>query len=179
MKVFETDSLFPPALGVQVASLRLSGLVILIVMTAVLAMLGLDWVVGSTRAGRGMRAVAENRDVASLMGVDLSLIVAFTFLLGSAGVGGVLIGLYYTQIDFLLGWFAGLKAFTAAVLGGIGNLRGFCCPARSTPANWRPWLSRRSSTSAGCSASSCTTTGDPPAGDPAASRRLRRRLDHA
>lgn len=126
MKVFETDSLFPPALGVQVGSLRLSGLVILIVITAVLVMLGLDWFVGSTRAGRGMRAVAENREVAALMGVDLNLIVALTFLLGSAlaGVGGVLIGLYYTQIDFLLGWFAGLKAFTAAVLGGIGNVRG-------------------------------------------------------
>jgi branched-chain amino acid transport system permease protein len=73
-----------------------------------------------------MRAVAENREVAYLMGVDLNRIVSLTFLIGSAlaGVGGVLIGLYYTQIDFFLGWFAGLKAFTAAVLGGIGNIRG-------------------------------------------------------
>jgi len=73
-----------------------------------------------------MRAVAENRDVAALMGVDLNRTVSVTFLIGSAlaGIGGVLVGLYYTQIDFLLGWFAGLKAFTAAVLGGIGNVRG-------------------------------------------------------
>src|SRR5215210_8487715 len=126
MKVYDTGALFPPALGVQVGTIRLSALVILIVVTATIAMLGLDWFVHNTRAGRGMRAVAENRDVASLMGVDLNRIVSLTFLIGSAlaGIGGVLVGLYYTQIDFFLGWFAGLKAFTAAVLGGIGNIRG-------------------------------------------------------
>jgi branched-chain amino acid transport system permease protein len=126
MKVYETGSLFPPSLAVQIGGIRLSALVIIIVLTAVVVMFALDWFVQNTRIGHGMRAVAENREVASLMGVDLNRIVSLTFLIGSAlaGVGGVLIGLYYTQIDFFLGWFAGLKAFTAAVLGGIGNIRG-------------------------------------------------------
>src|SRR5207247_10096079 len=60
------------------------------------------------------------------MGVNVRRVVAATFFLGSAlgGAGGVLVGLYYTQVDFFMGYSAGLKAFTAAVLGGIGNIRG-------------------------------------------------------
>jgi len=62
----------------------------------------------------------------AVMGVDVNRVVATTFFLGSAlgGAAGVLVGLYYTQIDFYMGYSAGLKAFTAAVLGGIGNIRG-------------------------------------------------------
>ena len=64
--------------------------------------------------------------MAAIMGVNVRRVVAATFFLGSAlgGAGGVLVGLYYTQIDFFMGYSAGLKAFTAAVLGGIGNIRG-------------------------------------------------------
>jgi branched-chain amino acid transport system permease protein len=64
--------------------------------------------------------------MAAVMGVNVGGVVSATFFLGSAlaGVAGVLIGLYYTQIDFVMGYSAGLKAFTAAVLGGIGNIRG-------------------------------------------------------
>jgi branched-chain amino acid transport system permease protein len=125
-KVYETNALFPPSQALQIGSVRLPALVIVVVLTSLAVMVALDWFVGHTGTGRGMRAVAENRDVASLMGVDLNHVVALTFLIGSAiaGVGGILIGLYYTQVDFFLGWFAGLKAFTAAVLGGIGNIRG-------------------------------------------------------
>ena len=73
-----------------------------------------------------MRAVAEDREVAAIMGVRVWRVIALTFFLGSAlgGAAGVLLGLYYTQIDFFMGYAAGLKAFTAAVLGGIGNIRG-------------------------------------------------------
>jgi branched-chain amino acid transport system permease protein len=126
MKVYETSSLFPPSQAVEIGSVRVSSLVVLIVATALVVMFALDRFVAHTRLGRGLRAVAENRDVAYLMGVDPNRIVSLTFLIGSAlaGIGGVLIGLYYTQIDFFLGWFAGLKAFAAAVLGGIGNIRG-------------------------------------------------------
>jgi branched-chain amino acid transport system permease protein len=64
--------------------------------------------------------------MAAIIGVNVRRVIAVTFFLGSAlaGAGGVLVGLYYTQIDFFMGYSAGLKAFTAAVLGGIGNIRG-------------------------------------------------------
>ena len=73
-----------------------------------------------------IRAVAEDREMAAVVGVNVRRVIAVTFFLGSAlaGAGGVLVGLYYTQIDFFMGYSAGLKAFTAAVLGGIGNIRG-------------------------------------------------------
>ena len=86
----------------------------------------LNALVQRTTLGRCMRAVAEDREVAAVMGVNVRRVIALTFLLGSAlgGAAGVLVGLYYTQIDFFMGYSAGLKAFTAAVLGGIGNLKG-------------------------------------------------------
>ena len=79
-----------------------------------------------TRSGRAMRATAEDRDTARLMGVDVDRIVALTFVIGSAlaGVGGVLAGHAHRQAHFAMGFIAGLKAFTAAVLGGIGNIAG-------------------------------------------------------
>ncbi len=90
------------------------------------SMLAVEWLVGRTKWGRGMRALRENREATTLMGVNINQIVSLTFFVGSAlaGIGGVLIALYYTETDFLLGWYAGLKAFAAAVLGGIGNIRG-------------------------------------------------------
>jgi branched-chain amino acid transport system permease protein len=89
-------------------------------------MWGLNTLVQRTRLGRAIRAVAEDREMAAAMGVDVGKVISATFFLGSAlaGAAGVLIGLYYTQIDFVMGYSAGLKAFTAAVLGGIGNIRG-------------------------------------------------------
>ena len=89
-------------------------------------MWGLNALVQRTSLGRSIRAVAEDREMAAVMGIDVSRVVGLTFFLGSAlgGAAGVLVGLYYTQIDFFMGYSAGLKAFTAAVLGGIGNIRG-------------------------------------------------------
>jgi branched-chain amino acid transport system permease protein len=73
-----------------------------------------------------MRALAIDQDAARLMGIDVERLIQLTFLLGSvlAAVAGVMEGLYYTQINFFMGFVLGLRAFTAAVLGGIGNIPG-------------------------------------------------------
>ena len=126
-KDYYTELLLPPhwrwtIFGlVQVNFVR----VLLIVVTFVLV-IALDLFVRRTRFGKAMRATNNDRDGAPFMGISVTLIISVTFLIGSmlAGAAGVLVGLYYTQIDFFMGFTAGFKAFTAAVLGGIGNLRG-------------------------------------------------------
>lgn len=92
----------------------------------IVAMLVLQFLLFKTKIGRAMRAVSANPMVASLMGVNPDRIIAFTFVVGSslAGVGSVLVGMKYPKIDPLMGMMIGLKAFVAAVLGGIGNVGG-------------------------------------------------------
>ena len=126
MKVYMTNLLFPRTWRVQVAGVNISVLVVVMMGVALLMMLGLHLLVQRTTLGRSIRAVAEDREMAAIMGVNIRRVIGVTFFLGSAlgGAGGVLVGLYYTQIDFFMGYSAGLKAFTAAVLGGIGNIRG-------------------------------------------------------
>jgi branched-chain amino acid transport system permease protein len=126
MKVYMTSLLFPRTWRFQVAGVSISVLVLVMVGVAGLMMWGLHVLVQRTNLGRAIRAVAEDREIAAVMGVNVRRVIASTFFLGSAlgGAGGVLVGLYYTQIDFFMGYSAGLKAFTAAVLGGIGNIRG-------------------------------------------------------
>jgi len=126
MKVFMTGLLFPRGWQIQVAGVSISALVLVMTGTALLMMWGLHELVQRTTLGRCIRAVAEDREMAAIMGVNVRRVIGMTFFLGSAlgGAGGVLVGLYYTQIDFFMGYSAGLKAFTAAVLGGIGNIRG-------------------------------------------------------
>ena len=126
MKVYMTSLLFPRGSYVQIGSVRISALVLVMTSVAVVLMVLLNALVQRTALGRSMRAVSEDREVAAIMGVNVRRVISITFLLGSAlgGAAGVLVGLYYTQIDFFMGYSAGLKAFTAAVLGGIGNLRG-------------------------------------------------------
>ena len=89
-------------------------------------MAALLWFIKSSRIGRAMRATEQNPDVAGLMGVDTNRIIAFTFLLGSAvgALAGVMVVLYYGLGHYFMGFMLGLKAFTAAVLGGIGNVAG-------------------------------------------------------
>ncbi|MFR9796354.1 branched-chain amino acid ABC transporter permease [Streptomyces sp. MS06] len=93
---------------------------------AVVLMIALDTLVRKTRSGRAMRAIAQDPRACLLMGVNVDRVVSRTFFLGSAlaGAAGVMAGAYYGKIDFLMGFAIGLKAFTAAVIGGIGNLRG-------------------------------------------------------
>ena len=126
MKVYATHLLFPSSWRFSLFGVSISALTIVILLVSTLLMLGLSVLIQRTSLGRSIRAVAEDRETASLMGIDVGRTISLTFFLGSAlgGAAGVLIGLYYTQIDFMMGYSAGLKAFTAAVLGGIGNIRG-------------------------------------------------------
>jgi len=99
---------------------------IFVIGLAIPLMLGLAWVIKNTTMGKAMRAVAQDREMALQMGIDVDRVIAFTFLLGGilAGAAGLMYGLYNNNTNFVLGFTAGLKAFTAAVLGGIGNVTG-------------------------------------------------------
>ena len=92
----------------------------------VILMVVLQFIVQKTKMGRAMRAVSVDEDAARLMGIDVDKTISFTFLLGSAlaGVAGVLVGIYYNSINPLMGTTPGLKAFIAAVFGGIGSIPG-------------------------------------------------------
>lgn len=110
--------------GIPNASFKSSFLVVIIV--AVILMVGLDFFVNKTKWGMAMRAVAQDRDTASLMSINVNKVISVTFFVGSAlgGATGVLFAIQYGTIDPYIGFILGLKAFTAAVLGGIGNIRG-------------------------------------------------------
>ena len=99
---------------------------VLVVATSLAMMAFLYILVKYTRLGKAMRAVSEDKDTAALMGVNVNRVIAQTFLIGSAlaGIAGVLAGMYYLQIKTTMGFIPGIKAFTAAVLGGIGNIPG-------------------------------------------------------
>lgn len=104
----------------------ISGTEIIIIVVAFITMGGLLLLVNKTRLGRAMRATAENRNVAGLMGVNPNFVISATFMIGSAlaALAGVMIASEYGNAHFYMGFLPGLKAFTAAVLGGIGNLGG-------------------------------------------------------
>jgi len=97
-----------------------------VVAAAVLMLVGLNYLVNTTKIGKAIRSVAQSRDSASLMGINVNLIISLTFLIGGSlgGAAGVLYALKFTRIDPYVGFFPGLKAFTAAVMGGIGNITG-------------------------------------------------------
>ena len=99
---------------------------IVVIIAAVLMLIGLNYLVNATKLGKAIRAVAQDRPTASLMGINVNRIISLTFLVGGTlgGAAGVLYALKFTRIDPFVGFFPGLKAFTAAVLGGIGNLTG-------------------------------------------------------
>jgi branched-chain amino acid transport system permease protein len=97
-----------------------------VMVVSVLLMAGLYLFVQYTRIGTAMRAVSLDHDTSRLMGIDVNRIIAVVFLIGPAlgAAGGVMVGLHYGSFDFTLGWLFGLKAFVAAILGGIGNIPG-------------------------------------------------------
>lgn len=99
---------------------------VLVIAAAIVLMVALDRFVARTRLGRGIRATAQDPETAALMGVDINRVVAVTFLLGGllAGAAGTLFGVFFEQARYNIGFLPGIKAFTAAVLGGIGNIRG-------------------------------------------------------
>ncbi len=110
-----------PIEGVFISPVQIS-----IIVVSALLMAGMVALVNRTRLGRAMRATAENHRVASLMGVDVNRVIALTFVLGAAlaAVAGVMFASNYGIAHYAMGFMPGLKAFTAAVLGGIGNLAG-------------------------------------------------------
>ena len=99
---------------------------IVILVSAIILMAVLTYIVNKTKAGKAMRAVSFDADAARLMGINIDRVISMTFALGSAlaAAGGVLVGVYYNSIDPLMGMMPGLKAFVAAVLGGIGIIPG-------------------------------------------------------
>ncbi|HEV2879612.1 MAG TPA: branched-chain amino acid ABC transporter permease [Candidatus Eremiobacteraceae bacterium] len=99
---------------------------VLVVVVSLVAMAALNMLVFRTKLGTAMRATAQDRDAAQLMGININSTIAWTFFIGAAlaGVAGFISGIYYGTTFFLNGYQAGLKAFTAAVLGGIGNITG-------------------------------------------------------
>ncbi|MCS7221316.1 MAG: branched-chain amino acid ABC transporter permease [Anaerolineae bacterium] len=99
---------------------------VVVILSAVLLMLALYTIVQRTKIGKAMRAVSEDKEVAALMGIDVDRVIVFTFALGgaSAGLAGILYALLFPVVNFFMGFIPGLKAFTAAVLGGIGNVPG-------------------------------------------------------
>ena len=109
-----------------IGGLQITNQSLLIIVVAVVVMFGLEFIVHGTRIGKAMRATSYNLPVAKLMGINTDFVIAFTFALGSAlaAAGGVMVALAIPRIDPLMGLMTGLKAFVAAVLGGIGNIPG-------------------------------------------------------
>ena len=116
--------------------------IILMLIAAVLMVL-LNFYVQKTSTGRAMRSISLDRSASLLMGINVNAVITRTFFIGSAlaGAAGVMAGAYYGKIDFLMGFIIGLKAFTAAVIGGIGNIRGR--DARGTRPRVRRGVRRR------------------------------------
>ncbi len=130
--IFGSDPKFFPQVyqpeleGFTFGELVIDPLQVIVLCLSLVLMVILQTIIFRTRLGRAMRAVSFNHDLASLMGIPTNRIISATFMLGSAlaGAAGVLVGLTYPKIEPLMGTLPGLKAFVAAVLGGIGNVSG-------------------------------------------------------
>jgi len=118
--------LFSFAVGPSTIKLEIAAKSIWVIGGALIMLVGLNYLVNVTKLGKAIRAVAQSQSSANLMGINVNRIIALTFLIGGAlgGAAGVLYALKFTRIDPYVGFFPGIKAFTAAVLGGIGNLTG-------------------------------------------------------
>lgn len=121
-----TDLLLPDRWALHIGGTTIAASRYVIIGVTIISLIVLEVFMARTKAGKAMRSCAQDREAASFMGVSVNGIISLTFLVGAvmAGIGGVMTGLYYTQVDFAMGFSLGMKAFTAAVLGGIGNLRG-------------------------------------------------------
>ncbi|MBI4745031.1 MAG: branched-chain amino acid ABC transporter permease [Deltaproteobacteria bacterium] len=122
------DKVFPTILsgGFTIGNATVSNLQIFIMVTSVVLMVLLHLFITKTRIGTAMRATAQDKKMASLLGINVDNVISATFIIGSglAAAGGMMIAMHYGLINFYMGYVAGLKAFTAAVLGGIGNIPG-------------------------------------------------------
>jgi len=123
------DIVFPhviPKAGFSFMGAEVTYLQVFIMATSVVLMAGLHIFIMKTKMGRAMRATALDKKMAGLMGVNVDSVISVTFVIGSflAAVAGVMVAMYYGLVNFSIGYLAGMKAFTAAVLGGIGNIPG-------------------------------------------------------
>jgi branched-chain amino acid transport system permease protein len=127
VRFFHIASLIPDSLRTfHVGATVFSFMRILLIGVAFLLMGLLTLMIKKTKVGKAMRATAQDIEAATFMGIDVDRIVVVVFVIGSAlgGAAGVLVGLMFTQVDYYVGFQAGLKGFTAAVLGGIGSIHG-------------------------------------------------------
>ncbi|MDF2856624.1 MAG: transporter permease [Neobacillus sp.] len=115
-----------PIKAVEILGVKISGQSLLILGVSLILMVLLQFIVHKTKIGKAMRAVSHDMDAAKLMGINVNNTISATFAIGSAlaGAAGVIFGMYYTKIEPLMGIIPGLKAFVAAVLGGIGIIPG-------------------------------------------------------
>jgi branched-chain amino acid transport system permease protein len=125
-RVYNTADFISLSSGIQIGSVTIDSVQILVLVLGVLLMVGLQLLVNRTRLGRQMRAVAADREAAEMLGIKVNFVITATFFLGSAlaGVAGIMGGLLFNQVTSTIGFIAGLKAFTAAVVGGIGSIPG-------------------------------------------------------
>jgi branched-chain amino acid transport system permease protein len=125
-KSYDTPTFIHFSTGIHIGDVNLDATEITIIVVSVAMMLGLLQIVNRTTLGKSMRAVASDREAAMMLGIDVDRTIAMTFFIGSAmaGVAGVMSGLAFNQISNTIGILAGLKAFTAAVVGGIGSIPG-------------------------------------------------------
>jgi len=123
---YDTFSLIDPAKGIHKGVLNISLVRILVIVTAVALMVLLTFLVRRTQLGKAMRATSFDREAAAMMGIDVDRVIVATFFISSAlaGAAGVMSGLLFSQIYHFMGFTAGLKGFTAAVVGGIGSIPG-------------------------------------------------------
>jgi branched-chain amino acid transport system permease protein len=124
-----TDKVFPIRIGeqvIEVLGIGVSYLQVFILIASSIIMLTLHIFIKRTRLGKAMRATAQDKTMASLVGIDIDNIISITFIIGAAlaAISGIIVSFYYGLINYSIGYIAGIKAFTAAVLGGIGNIPG-------------------------------------------------------
>ena len=125
-RVYNTPDFISLSSGLSIGPVTISTVQIMVLVLGAALMISLQLLVNRTRLGRRMRAVAADREAAEMLGINVNMTIAVTFFLGSAlaGVAGVMAGLMFNQVTNLIGFVVGLKAFTAAVVGGIGSIPG-------------------------------------------------------
>ena len=125
-RVYNTAEFISLSSGIRIGSVTIDSVQIMVLVIGLALMTGLRLLVNRTKLGKQMRAVAADREAAEMLGINVNFVITATFFLGSAlaGIAGVMGGLLFNQVTSTIGFIAGLKAFTAAVVGGIGSIPG-------------------------------------------------------
>jgi len=125
-RIYNTADFISLSSGIQIGSVTIDSVQIMVLVLGLVLMVGLRELVNRTKLGKQMRAVAADREAAEMMGINVNFTISATFFLGSAlaGIAGVMGGLLFNQVTPTIGFVVGLKAFTAAVVGGIGSIPG-------------------------------------------------------